>query len=69
MHTSHKEKLSEILKRMYRHCYQEFIPTAAGSDLDDKLTKSYGQCRLPGESDDNYRDRLTRPVTERYEIH
>jgi hypothetical protein len=69
MHTSLNAKLEASLQRMYQFHYHEFVPTATGASLDEMLTRSYGQGRLPGESDNDYRDRLTKPVTERYEIH
>ena len=72
MHTqsSNNARLHFLLQKMYQHNQREFIPLASGRDLDIKLLKCYGQRRLPNESDNDHRDRLTKaPVVERDEIH
>ncbi len=57
-------------KRINLTKYRNLIPIATGSGLDEKLEKCYGESRRNGESDDEYRDRVTQPpVTERHEIH
>ncbi|HXM26115.1 MAG TPA: hypothetical protein VN957_08830 [Chthoniobacterales bacterium] len=60
----------DFRQRLNQMRYKDFIPIGTGFALDEYLEKCYGESRLEGETDDQYRDRCTRPpVTERHEIH
>jgi hypothetical protein len=71
MHKAYfKQWASGILKRTSITRYRNLIPTGTGSGLDEYLVKCYGEIRRNGETDDDYRDRVTQPpVTECHEIH